>query len=173
MLRASMTLVGLAGIGFLAGGFALANSEPNSFTRSKDVLRAALLQQQASKADRLPVWNGDAQRNSVSIVEVVGLTQATVILRGSDGEILYRADPRTGTTTFAKNTELPILTMKEEMTGPAVQHPPAARREGSEETRKEKRTNPVGCMRDVSPLARASANRMPSLCLASLDVPTI
>jgi hypothetical protein len=172
MLRASMTLVGLAGIGFLAGGFTLANSEADSFVRSKELLRTALMQQ-ASKADRLAVWDGDVQRNSVSIVEIIGLTQATVILRGDDGAVLYRSDPHTGTTTFAKNTELPILTMKEEMSGPAVQHPPATHREGSEETRKEKRSNPVGCMGDVSPLARASANRMPSLCLASVENPTI
>jgi hypothetical protein len=173
MLRASMTLLGLAGIGFLAGGFAVANSETDSFAHSKEILRAALMQQQASKADRLAARDADIQRNSVSIVEIVGLTQATVILRGSDGEVLYRSDPRSGTTTFAKNTELPVLTMKEEMTGPVVQHPPVNRREGSEEVRKEKRSRPVGCMGDVSPLARASADRMPSLCLAALENPTI
>jgi hypothetical protein len=169
MLRASMTLVGLAGISFLAGSFALANSEPDSLTRSKDILRAALMQQNAVKGDRLAAWDGDIQQNTVSIVEIVGLTQATVILRGSNGEVLYRSDPRSGTTTFSKNTELPVLTMKEETRGPAAQHPPVIRREGSEEIRKEKRTTPVGCMGDVSPLARASANRMPSLCLASLE----
>jgi hypothetical protein len=169
MLRASMTLVGLAGISFLAGSFALANSEPDSFTRSKDILRAALTQQAAVKGNRLAVSDSDIQQNTISIVEIVGLTQAIVILRGSNGEILYRSDPRSGTTTFSKNTELPVLTMKEEMRSPAAQHPPIIRREGSEEIRKDKRTTPVGCMRDVSPLARAGANRMPSLCLASLE----
>lgn len=169
MLRASMTLVGLAGISFLAGSFAFANSEPDSFTKSKDILRAAMTQQNAVKGDRLAVWDGDNQPNTVSIVEVVGLTQATVILRDSNGEVLYRADQRSGTTTFSKNTELPVLTMKEETRSPSVQHPPVTRQEGSEETRKPKRITPVGCMGDVSPLARASANRMPSLCLASLE----
>lgn len=173
MLRASMTLVGLAGISFLAGSFAFANSEPDSFTQSKNILRAAMTQQNTVKGDRLAVWDGDAQQNTVSIVEIVGLTQATVILRGSDGEVLYRSDPRSGTTTFSKNTELPILTMKEVVRSPEVQHPPVTRREGSEETRKPKRITPVGCMGDVSPLARASANRMPSLCLASLEHPLI
>lgn len=170
MLRASMTLVGLAGISFLAGSFALADSEPDSFAGSKQILRAALMQQ-AAKGDRLAVWSGDIPRKAVSIVEIVGLTQATVILRDSNGEVLYRSDPRSGTTTFAKNTELPILTMKEEMQGPAVQHPPVIRREGNEDQRKLKRITPVGCMGDVSPLARASANRMPSLCLAALNHP--
>jgi hypothetical protein len=169
MLRASMTLVGLAGISFLAGSFALANSEPDSFTRSKDILRAALTQQAAVKGNRLAVSDSDIQQNTISIVEIVGLTQATVILRGSNGEVLYRSDPRSGTTTFSKNTELPVLTMKEEMRSPAAEYPPVIRREGSEEIRKDKRTTPVGCMRDVSPLARAGANRMPSLCLASLE----
>ncbi|MGO4389149.1 hypothetical protein AB4Y85_16590 [Microvirga sp. 2YAF29] len=173
MLRASITLVGLAGISFLAGSFALANSEPDTFTKSKDILRVAMTQQNAVKGDRLAVWDGDVQQNTVSIVEVVGLTQATVILRGGNGEVLYRSDPRSGTTIFSKNTDLPILTMKEETQGPAVEHPPVTRREGSEEIRKPKRTTPVGCMGDVSPLARASASRMPSLCLASLEHPLI
>jgi hypothetical protein len=169
MLRASMTLVGLAGISFLAGSFALANSEPDSFTKSKDILRNAMTQQNAVKGDRMAVWDGDIRQNTVSIVEIVGLNQATVILRDSSGEVLYRSDPRSGTTTFSKNTELPVLTMKEETRGPSVQHPPVMRREGSEEPQKEKRRSTVGCMGDVSPLARASANRMPSLCLASLE----
>ena len=173
MLRASMTLVGLAGISFLAGSFALASSEFDSHTKSKDILRAAMTQQKAVRGDRLAVWNGDIQHNTVSIVEIVGVTQATVILRGSNGEVLYRSDPRSGTTTFSKNTELPVLTMKEEIRSPAVQHPPVTRREGQEEVQKEKRRTPVGCMGDVSPLARASANRMPSLCLASLERPLI
>jgi hypothetical protein len=168
-----MTLVGLAGISFLAGSFALAKSEPDSFTKSKDILRTAMTQQSAVKGDRLAVWSGDVQQNTVSIVEIVGVTQATVILRDSNGEVLYRSDPRSGTTRFSKNTELPVLTMKEEMRGPAVQHPPVMRREGSEEPQKAKRRTPVGCMGDVSPLAKASANRMPSLCLASLERPLI
>ena len=169
MLRASMTLVGLAGISFLAGSFPLANSEPDSFTKSKDILRIAMTQQNAVKGNRMAVWDGDIRQNTVSIVEIVGLNQATIILRDSSGEVLYRSDPRSGTTTFSKNTELPVLTMREETRGPSVQHPPVMRREGSEEPQKEKRRSTAGCIGDVSPLARASANRMPSLCLASLN----
>jgi len=53
---------------------------------------------------------------------------------------------------------------------PVSQHP-ANRQEGNEVPReqKQKSRKPVGCMADVSPLAKASADRMPSLCLAFLE----
>jgi hypothetical protein len=156
----------------LAGGVAFADTGIAALTRSQEFFKSALLQDQvASKSDRLAVARSADHLAGVSIVEIVGLTQATVILRGNNGEVLYRSDPRTGITTFAKNTELPVLTMKDEVPGPAVQHPPVVRREGSDETRKAKRPTPVGCLGDVSPLVSASANRMPSLCLASLNQP--
>jgi hypothetical protein len=124
----------------------------------------------STKGDRVagPVRIGNPA--SVSIVEVVGVTDAAVILRDRDGQVLYKSDPRTGVTTFARNTELPVLTLKEELQSQPSQHP-AIRREGNEapQQQKQKTRNPVGCMGDVSPLAKASVNRMPSLCLASLD----
>jgi hypothetical protein len=164
-----MTLIGLSGVAFLAGGFAPASFGIVSFPQSREVSAPVLPAKMATgvKGDRVREAASAASLTSVSIIEIVGVSQATVILRGANGEVLYRADPRSGTTTFSKNTDLPILTLKEEFRGPAVQHP-VSQQEGKEEPQ-QKRRNPVGCMRDVSPLAKASANRMPSLCLAQLD----
>jgi hypothetical protein len=173
MLLTSTRLCVLTGAALLAGSIAFADSGVGSLVPSHAGLKAALFQQQAApKGDRLMSAHSAESPASVSLVEIVGLAHATIILRGSNGEVLYRSDPRSGVTTISKNTDLPILTVKEDMQSPAVQHPPVpVTREGKDEPRKPKRQTPVGCMGDVSPLASASSNRMPSLCLASLERP--
>jgi len=166
MFSNPVALVGLCGVFFVAGSFAPDILSMSPLAQS-DTLRPAMAA--STKGDRVagPVRIGNP--TSVSIVEVVGVTDAAVILRDRDGQVLYKSDPRTGVTTFARNTELPVLTLKEELQSQPSQHP-AIRREGNEAPQQKQKTrNPVGCMGDVSPLAKASVNRMPSLCLASLD----
>jgi hypothetical protein len=166
MFRTPVALVGLAGVFFVAGSFAPDILSMSPLAQS-DTLRPAMAA--STKGDRVagPVRIGNP--TSVSIVEVVGVTDAAVILRDRDGQVLYKSDPRTGVTTFARNTELPVLTLKEGLQSRPSQHL-AIRREGNEAPQQKQKTrNPVGCMGDVSPLAKASVNRMPSLCLASLD----
>ena len=162
------TLFGLAGVAFLAGSFI-----PASFAQSERLLTQSPLRAMTAqtKGDRLAVPRPAGQSTTVSTVELVGVAQATVILRDHNGKVLDRSDPRSGVTIFAKNTDLPIITLKEEVHAPVVQHPVAPRREGTEvpADQKPKRRNPVGCFGDVSPLARAGADRTPSLCLALLD----
>lgn len=171
MLLTSTRLCVLTGAALLAGGIAFANPGINPLELPQ-VFRDALLQDRvATKGDRLAISQPAESQASVSIVEIVGLTHATVILRDSSGEVLYRSDPRSGITTISKNTELPVLTVKEDMYSPAVQHPPVTAREESEEPQKPKRQTPVGCLGDISPLASAGPGRSPSLCLASLDQP--
>lgn len=159
----------LVGAAVLAGGIAFADSGIGALRSS--LLKTGLFEEQAApKGDRQAAVRPADSAANVSIVEIVGLSHATVILRGDNGEVLYRSDPRSGITTISKNTDLPALTMKEDLQAPAAQNPPMAR-EGNDEPRKPKQKTPVGCMGDVSPLAKASANRMPSLCLASLEQP--
>jgi hypothetical protein len=173
MFRTPATVIGLAGAAFLAGSLAPDAFSIATFARSDPASLHGASRQQvvaSAKADRAaaPVPVGD--RPTVSTVELVGIAQATVILRDRDGRVLYKSDPQAGATTFTKNADLPLVTLKEETRGPAEQHP-VVRREGSEmpSVAPKKRRNPVGCMGDVSPLARASADRTPSLCLALLD----
>lgn len=168
MLLTVTRLSVLAGAAVLAGGIAFADSGIGALRSS--LLKTTLIEEQAApKGDRLAALRPADGAATVSIVEIVGLSHATVILRGDDGEVLYRSDPRSGITTIVKNTDLPALTMKENLQAPTVQNSPAAREGG--EPRVPKQKPPVGCMGDVSPLAKASANRMPSLCLAALEQP--
>lgn len=173
MSRTPVALIGLAGAAFLAGSFASSEfnlptlAQPHALLKQTFQSTGSIL----AKGDRLakPLPADDPM--TVSIVELVGISGATVILRDRNGEVLYRSDPRMGATTISKDVALPVITLREGAGSPAVQHP-ASRQEGNEvppQGRQEKRRNPVGCMGDVSPLAKASAGRQPSLCLALLD----
>jgi hypothetical protein len=124
----------------------------------------------SAKGDRMMAPVPSANPTTVSIVELVGVVQATVILRDRDGKVLYKSDPHAGTTIYARDTDLPVVTLKENVQAPAAQHP-VNQREGNEAPgeQKQKARKPVGCLGDVSPLVKASADRMPSLCLALLE----
>lgn len=171
MFRIPVALVGLAGIFFVAGSFVPASFNMSYQAQSEVLSDDALPQRMsaATKGDRMTVPVPSANPAAVSIVELVGIAQATVILRDRDGKVLYKSDPHAGTTIYARDTDLPVVTLKEERQAPAIQHP-VSQREGSEAPRepKPKARKPVGCLGDVSPLAKASADRMPSLCLALL-----
>jgi len=171
MFRIPVALVGLAGIFFVAGSFVPASFNMSDQAQSEVLSDAALPRSMnaSTKGDRMMAPVPSTSPATVSIVELVGVAQATVILRDRDGKVLYKSDPRSGTTIYARDTELPVITLKEDAQAPATQHP-ASRREGNEAPREEKQKTrkPVGCLGDVSPLAKASADRMPSLCLALL-----
>ncbi|MBJ6126290.1 hypothetical protein [Microvirga splendida] len=171
MFRIPVALVGLAGIFFVAGSFVPASFNMSPQAQSEVLADAALPQHRgASKGDRMMAPAPSANPATVSIVELVGVARATVILRDRDGKLLYKSDPHSGTTIYARDTDLPVLTLKEGARTPATQHP-VSRQEGNEapNEQKQKTRKPVGCLGDVSPLAKASADRMPSLCLALLQ----
>ncbi len=172
MFRIPVALVGLAGIFFVAGSFVPASFNLSDQAQSEVLANSALPLRMnvPSKGDRMMTPVPSANPTAVSIVELVGVAQATVILRDRDGKVLYKSDPHTGTSIYARDTELPVVTLKEEMRSPAAQHP-VSQQEGIEPSReqKPKARKPVGCLGDVSPLAKASADRMPSLCLALLE----
>jgi hypothetical protein len=172
MFRIPVALVGLAGVFFVAGSFVPASFNMSDQAQS-EVLADAVLPQRLnapSKGDRMMAPVPSANPAIVSIVELVGVAQATVILRDRDGKVLYKSDPHSGTTIYARDTDLPVVTLKEDVKAPAAQHP-VNQREGNEAPgeQKQKARKPVGCIGDVSPLVKASADRMPSLCLASLQ----
>ncbi|MBA1158155.1 hypothetical protein [Microvirga mediterraneensis] len=167
MFRTPVALVGLAGAFFVAGSFAPASFNMPPLVQSEAL---ALSGGVLAKGDRIAAPVPASQPAAVSIVELVGVSNAAVILRDQNGKVLYKSDPRTGITTFARDTDLPVVTVKDETRGSVAQHP-VRRQEGNDtpQEQKPKSRNPVGCLGDVSPLAKASTNRMPSLCLALLE----
>jgi hypothetical protein len=167
MFRTPVALVGLAGAFFVAGSFVPASFNMSPLVQSEALALAAV---GSVKGDRFAAPVPTSKPVAVSTVELIGVTNAAVILRDHNGKVLYKSDPRTGITTFARDTDLPVVTLKDETRGPIAQHP-VRRQEGTETPReqKPKARNPVGCVGDVSPLVKESSNRVPSLCLASLE----
>src|SRR5688500_15951549 len=98
MFRIPVALVGLAGIFFVAGSFVPASFNLSDQAQSEVLANSALPLRMnvPSKGDRMMTPVPSANPTAVSIVERVGVAQATVILRDRDGKVLYKSDPHTG-----------------------------------------------------------------------------
>jgi hypothetical protein len=165
MLGTPTTLIGMTGTAFLALSLAGTNLDAMSrpFQAKADVTTSG-------RADRLGAPAVSGPRATVSTVELVGVSQTTVILRDRDGAVLFKTDPLTNTTLVMKNAELPVVTLKEEATSPVVRQQPAAPQHRGEQptVQKERRAKPIGCDGLVSSLANREASQVPALCLAGL-----
>ena len=174
MHQAFAHLTGIAGLALF-----LANFVPDALNASV----AAFLPQHAAaagsptpvnralKADRSASSRPTPRPAAVSSVEVVGVSETTLILRDRLGNVLYRSDPLTNTTLVSKDADIPSITVKEAIRSPTVtrQAPPAPdAREGMDKN-KGKRSVPAGCEGIVSSLVDHEIRRVPSLCLALAD----
>jgi hypothetical protein len=168
MFGTPASLVGMVGTAFLVASFAPTMRDHVSPAASREVIPAA-----ATKADRLSFPRAANERATVAVIELVGISQATVILRNRDGRLLYRSDPLTNTTLVAKDAELPVVTLKEGAASPVVQRsasPPQASppQESEQPNGKELKVVPLGCEGTVSSLV-GEGGRLPGRCLAELS----
>lgn len=166
MIGTPATLIGMAGAALL-----LASATPDGLSIGQDLFSSGYAIASVTKTDRLHVPAVAAERSTVSTVEVVGISHARVVLRDRNGVVLYQSDPLTNTTLVAKNVDLPVVTLKENVGSPVVQQP-VEKREGNEPpTTKGRKSRMPGCEGAVSPLAnRDGPQQGPGLCLAALDV---
>ncbi|MGO4704591.1 hypothetical protein AB4072_02285 [Microvirga sp. 2MCAF38] len=164
MLGTPGTLIGATGIA-LAATFAHASLSQPPQTQPPRTSNLSLGQVVAveGKSDRLAPPVAVSGKSLVTEVELVG-TGTSVILRGRDGEVLYQSDPQVGMTIFARNTDLPILTMKARETSPLVQQP-MERREGKDEPTVKRQGSAIGCTSPLSSLVKSDASPPPGLCL--------
>jgi len=168
MLDTPATFIAMAGTAFLVASYA-----PTTLETRAPLAREAVpvVASPSGKGDRLQAPRPNPDRSTVSVVEVVGLTQATVVLRDRDGTILYRSDPLSNTTLVSKDAEIPVVTLKEAPQSPVVQRSPAGRepemtREGGDQPpTADRKKRPFACESAVSPLARG-AEQAPGRCLA-------
>lgn len=155
MRDAPAIVIGMAGATLLLGSLAPVAIEarhPNP---------AAL-----AKGDRLAPSRPASERASVATIEIVGASRATVVFKGRDGTVLYRADPLEGTTLIAKNADPPLTSLKEEPIRPVVERPRPSREGSNPPPRNGRKPNTVGCETALSTLVEPKASRMPRLCLA-------
>ena len=161
MLQAFTHITGIAGIALFLANFApdaanvsLAALQPQTATAaggSGPVNRAL-------KGDRSPIVQPIPRPTAVSSIELVGVSQTTVILRDRFGQVLYRSDPLTNTTVASKDADIPSITVKE-----APQSPTVTRSAPERSVRKGWRTKANGAFLRV---AKGSSARLSTMSFA-------
>lgn len=166
MFQVPATVMGMIGSAFMVASFS-----PGAVGRAgNDVSAPAPLSQSVvatAKGDRVAAPVMATERRSVSVVELVGVSNVKVVLKDTSGEILFQSDPRSNTTYFSKDTDLPVITLKEEASSD-VRRTPVTRQSGEETTAPKRRGQPHGCLGAVSPLAQAGKEAAASLCVTGL-----
>jgi hypothetical protein len=165
MFGTPATLIGMAGTALL-----LASAVPDSFAAQWRSGDATVFKDQI-KADRLAPPIAAKARAIVSSVEVIGVSSASVVLRDRNGDILFRTDPVTNTTVVAKDSDLPVITLKETATSPVVRQPVSS--DGQDGVPREDRKTMPGCEGPVSPLVKQAQGRAPGLCVVQLKIPSL
>jgi hypothetical protein len=158
-----VALVGTLGMAFLAASMVPAGWGDSQSAAASQPTMAPV----ATKADRLALGPMPSERATVTIVELIGVSEATVILRSRDGTVLYRSDPLSNTTTVAKDADLPVITLKE-APSPVVRPPTRPHQESEQPRGGKRRATPIGCEAVVSSLVGEDI-RQPGLCLAALS----
>lgn len=174
MIDTPAAFMAVTGTAFLLAGYASAAIEPRL---RENAPTAPITASVSGKGDRLDLPRPAAERAPVSVVEVVGARQVTVVLRSRDGAVLYSSDPLSNTTLVAKDADLPVVTLTDTASVPVVQNAPAAPARAQEDSREgsepkipaPRKPRTIGCESEVSPLVRNSAGREPSRCVVELD----
>jgi hypothetical protein len=162
-LQSTGTVAGLAGAALILATIVASGSAQSTDRRATS---AAADLDPSGKGHRLPAEPSARHPSRVTAVELVGLSQTTVILRDRDGTIVYRSDPVTNTTLVGKDADIPTVTIKESADSTA-QRQPARRMESKEQPNTQpKRPMPVGCEGVVSVLVDQDSRRVPGLCLS-------
>jgi hypothetical protein len=163
MFQVPATVMGMIGSAFMVASFS-----PGAVGRAGHDMSTTVSQSVATaKGDRIAAPMFSAERRSVSVVELVGVSNVKVILKDSKGEVVFQSDPQNNTTYFSKDTDLPVITLKEEASS-NVRRSPVTRQSGEGATAPKRRTQPHGCLGAVSPLAQAGKEAAASLCVTDL-----
>jgi hypothetical protein len=162
VIETPATFMGFAAAAFLLASFAPAVLESDSAMQPAMVQTSTAI---AGKGDQIAARTPRAQI-PVATVDVVGVTHTAVILRDGAGRVLYRSDPVTNTTVIARDTEMPLVTVKQNLQSPTVQQPVEEQRSRDRPGLRERKGPPVGCEAVVSALVDRAANRPLGLCLA-------
>lgn len=128
-----------------------ASSEPATFAVNRD-----------GKGDKLPASEVSHVRAEIKSVEVIGVTNASIVYRDRDGNVLYRTDPLANVTVVTKNVELPEVTIRENETVEIERVP-------VEEAETPRSAQPHGCESAFARPSPESLTRMSSRCVTDLS----
>lgn len=94
-------------LGLVLGGAELPASLGEKSPSQTSVNRGA-------KADALAANKASIQApNRISVIEVIGVSDAAVVYRDRSGQLLFKTDPLSNVTVISKNTVLPEVTVRE------------------------------------------------------------
>jgi hypothetical protein len=124
MIRFKPGVAGGLAVGFAAAFatiFAVATTTSSDVLQNGDLIKLASSQNATSginrslKSDRALVNVAENQtlQKPIVTVEVIGLSNAAIVYKDKDGQILYRTDPVTNVTVMVKNLTLPEVTIRE------------------------------------------------------------
>jgi hypothetical protein len=120
----------------------------------------------SAKADRgrLNVAEDQTLQKRIVTVEVIGLSNAAIVYKNSDGQVLYSTDPVANVTVMTKNLTLPEVTIRE-TNGSIVEEVPLER------TKAPGPKSPiiVGCESGLSPDLSPTVPVQNSRCIAQVD----
>lgn len=139
------------------------------------------------KADMLPVNPAAAPAaHRISVIEVIGVSDAAVVYRDRNGQLLFKTDPLSNVTVISKNTVLPEITVRdtnaaetEVMPVPVEAKQSSARDEAKQSPVRElpsaaepaavQQRIPEGCESAFSPFIVPSQKNKAGRCLSSID----
>ncbi len=134
---------------------------------------AVAVSNSARKSDRGVMLAAPAAPTEITIVEVVGLRDATIVYRDRDGRELFRTDPVSNVTVVTKGVVLPKVTVRQH-SGAAVKPLPVEVPREQARDRKTPTPNspgrrvPVGCEPSFSPVAQPSMAHHTGRCVAEI-----
>ncbi len=129
-----------------------------------------------AKADRLPLTETAVrERNKISVIEVIGVSDAAVVYRDRSGQVLFKTDPMSNITVVSKNSLLPEITVRESEANEVMPVPvetlkPAAVREipnPAASTPPKRMTE--GCESAFSSFLVPSQAKIARRCVSSID----
>jgi hypothetical protein len=97
----------------------------------------------------------------VSSVELIGLSNTTIIYRDRSGSVLFRSDPITNTTIVVKNVALPVVTVR------AMPKSPVQRQTIDLDEQKAV-PQPAKCESPTSPIVNPDSRGLIGRCFAQL-----
>jgi len=167
MFQVPAIVMGMIGSAFMVASFA-PSAAGDAVGGDRALAAVSQIAVATGKSDRMAAPAPAIERKSVSVVELVGVSQVKLVLKDAQGNVLFASDPQSNTTYFSKDTDLPVVTLKEE-NGSSVTSRPVTRQSGDNSDAPKRRGQPHGCIGAVSPLAQAGKEAAASLCVTSLE----
>jgi hypothetical protein len=122
--------------------------------------RTALTINREAKGDKLPAPSTKQARSEIKSVEVIGLSNASIVYRDRSGNILFQTDPVANVTVVTKNVDLPEVTIRETQ-ATQVERMPVEEAGPS--------APPHGCESAFASPSPESLTRKPSRCVTQLE----